>query len=162
MERLRRADSASFAELARMLDVDLDARDEHERWDVYRRALARPELEPQLLAATVSEPDGAVAVGVVFKMLERLDPDEAAPWIHAVPASYRDKAVSRARDLAILRAFVPPDAVAASEAVDTWSDWLQRRVVDETASRDVLTLLEAHGRTRRVRGRARSRLAAKP
>ncbi|MFS0698654.1 hypothetical protein AB6N24_01640 [Cellulomonas sp. 179-A 4D5 NHS] len=55
-----------------------------------------------------------------------------------------------------------PDAVAANGAVDTWSDWLQRRLVDDTDSRDVLTLLEAHGRTRRVRGRARHRLTATP
>lgn len=144
-----------------MLDVDVDARDEHQRWEVYQHALTRPGLEPQLLAATTREPDGAIAVGVVFEMLERLDPDETAPWIEAVPASHRDKVLNRARELVILRACVPPDAVAASEAADTWSDWLQRRLVDDTASRDVLTLLQTHGRTRRVRGRARSRLAAK-
>lgn len=162
MERLRRdADSASFTELARILDLNVDARDEHQRWDAYRQALTRPDLLQQLLAATTDEPDGAIAVGVVFEMLERLDPDEAAPWIEAVPAPHRDKVLNRAHDLAILRACVSPDAVAVSEAADTWSDWLQRRLVDDTASRDVLTLLETHGRTRRVRGRARSRLAAK-
>ncbi len=144
-----------------MLDVDVDARDEHQRWDVYRQALARPGLEPQLLATTANEPDGAIAVGVVFEMLERLDPDAAAPWIEAVPASHRDKVLTRAGDLAILRACVPPDAAASSDAVDSWSDWLQRRLVDDTASLGVLALLEVHGRTRRVRGRARSRLAAK-
>ena len=143
-----------------MLDIDVDARDEHQRWGVYRQALTRPDLVPQLLAATTDEPDGAIAVGVVFEMLERLDPDEAAPWIDAVPASHRDKVLDRARDLGVLRACVPPDSAASSDAVDSWSDWLQRRLVHDTASRDVLVLLEAHGRTRRVRGRARSRLAA--
>lgn len=156
----RDAGSAGLAELAHILDGDVEARDEHQRWDVCRQVLTRPGLEPQLLAATADEPDGAIAVGVVFEMLERLDPNEAAPWIEAVPASHRDKVLNRAGDLAILRACVPPDATAASDAVDSWSDWLQRRLVDDTASPDVLALLEVHGRTRRVRGRARSRLAA--
>lgn len=154
----RDAGSAGFAELARLLGVKVDARDEHQRWDAYQQALADPDLEEHLLAATADEPDGAIAVGVVFAMLERLDPDACGPWIRAVPASHRHLVVDRADDLAVLRAGTPSDAGVPGRDVDTWSDWLQRRLVDATASRDVLALLEARGRTRRVRGRARHRL----
>ncbi|MBB2924862.1 hypothetical protein [Cellulomonas cellasea] len=154
------ADGPAFAELVRLLGRDgtIDPRDEHERWAVYQAALARGDLLGPLLAATVAEPEPALAVGVAFAMLERLPAGEAEPWVRAVPEPEREKVRTRATDLAVLHGRTPADAAAAEREVAAWSDWLQWRLAAESHSAAVLTLLEAHGRTRRVRGLARERL----
>ncbi|WP_141372239.1 hypothetical protein [Cellulomonas cellasea] len=154
------ADGPALAELLRLVrrDGEIDPRDEHDRWAVYQAALARADVAGPLLAATVAEPEPALAVGVAFAMLERLPAVEAEPWVRAVPEPEREKVRARAGDLAVLRGRTPVDAGAAEPEVAAWSDWLQRRLAAESHSAAVLVLLEAHGRTRRVRGLARERL----
>lgn len=154
------AASPALAELVRLLgrDGETDLRDEHGRWAVYQAAPARADVAGPLLAATVAEPEPALAVGVAFAMLERLPAGEAEPWVRAVPEPEREKVRARAGDLAVLRGRTPVDAVAVEPEVAAWSDWLQRRLADESHSAAVLTLLAAHGRTRRVRGVARERV----
>ncbi|WP_454043329.1 hypothetical protein [Cellulosimicrobium sp. Marseille-Q8652] len=151
-------DGERLEELADALAMTGDAADEHWRWAVYRRATEVPALRTTLLRAVEVEPDAAVAVGVAWAVLER-DDAETARWVAAVPAPDRRRVESRAAEIAVLRGVRSLDTAPSAQDVNGWSDWLQRRVVTEVDGRRVLAALAEHGRTRRVRGAARERLA---
>jgi hypothetical protein len=153
--------SAAFAALAARVGRAGagDAADEHWRWEVYSAAIEEPRTWEALWEAVRVEPE--LGTVVVPPMLERVPTTEHAHWLAALPEEQRDFAAARASDVATLRALVGEDASAAARDVDAWSDWLQRRLASDTGSASVLAVLEAHARTRRVRGLARERLAGK-
>lgn len=135
-----------------------DPADEHWRWEVYAAAIEVPRTWEALHEAVRAEPE--LATAVVLPVVEKVPDGEAAHWLAALPEGERAFAEARARDVATLRSLVPEEAEVDADGVDGWSDWLQRRVARDTASAAVLAVLEAHARTRRVRGLARERLAA--
>ena len=157
------APGGPFARLAQalgMTDPAADVNDEHWRWQVYQKAIATPAHGELLLEATRAEPE--IPLPVVLEMLEHVTDADAARWVAALGDRGQDRAFAQARaaDMATSRRFAVADATTSESAVQTWSDWLQRRVAHHTESADVLRVLEAHGRTRRVRGAAREGLIA--
>lgn len=153
--------SAAFVALAEMVGRAGEGHpaDEHGRWEVYSVAIGEPRTWEALWAAVRFEPE--LGTAAVLPMLERVPTVEHAHWLAALPEDQRDFAAARASDVATLRSLVGEDASAAAGDVDAWSDWLQRRLASDTGSASVLAVLEAHARTRRVRGLARERLAGK-
>jgi hypothetical protein len=157
------APGGPFARLAQalgMTDPAADVNDEHWRWHVYQEAIASAAHWELLLEATEAEPE--IPLPVVLEMLERVADADAPRWVAALgdrdPA--RAFAQARAADMATSRRLAVTDATTSDAVVQGWSDWLQRRVAHHTESAEVLRVLEAHGRTRRVRGAAREGLIA--
>ena len=150
--------SGAFARLAGLVGMAGSVDDEHWRWRVYQAACDRPDARDLLLEATLAEPDGLLAVGIAYAMVEREGCDDAPSWVDAVPPPDRDRVAARAADVARLRTVQRPGTAASDDEVASWSDWLQRRVASTSASTDVLRALELEGRYRRIRGAARERL----
>lgn len=153
------ATDGPYAKLVAALDMSDpggDVQDEHVRWVVYQAAIESPEHWPLLLRALEAEP--MISLSVALLMLERVSDTEGTEWLAAIPADDLEYASARARDLATARTFLREDATADPTALNAWPDWVQRYVVERTQSEPLLTAMEQHGRTRRVRGVARERL----
>ncbi|UYQ65828.1 hypothetical protein [Streptomyces peucetius] len=133
-----------------------DAHDSHARWELYRAALATDTARAALLGAVRAEPDGALASGVVGEALERLPRTERETWIRSLAPEVRAFSERRARELCALEDLrsgaLAPGRVP--ELIDTWSDWLQLRIVTEAPDETVLRALAVSGRTKRIRRKA--------
>ncbi|MFF4382528.1 hypothetical protein [Kitasatospora sp. NPDC001547] len=140
--------------------------DEHVRFARYRRAFAEvaPEDAAGLAARVLTDPETSMASCAVCEYLDR----RAAELLTGpgFPAWHREMAGATAsdpfavrclRDWALLRAIVL-DEPWAEERLLTAGNRLQARLAEESAARQVLSLLAASGRTRRVRNIAASRL----
>ena len=145
--------SKPLDELARAIGLTGDARDEHWRWQVYETALHdHGTLAGLLMEAARSEPDSHLVVGLALRMVEHEPIDRAEAWIDLVPAFEQPKVRQRARDAELVRQVAAGQAAPTATEVDSWSDWLQRRLAHAASSPGVLDALERYGRTRRVRG----------
>lgn len=143
--------------IAQALGVDDEPRDwsdEHDRAELYSRAFPDRRLHDLLFAALGREPDGAVAIWALCGVVEHADPVDHPRWL-ALDAADLDR--TRLAQLQVLHAVLGGAAVDAAD-VESWPDWLQRRVVARVDRRDVLRLLGAHGRSKRVRRTAGDRL----
>lgn len=131
----------------------VDEEDEHERWWLYLRKLESGE---DLRGEVAVEPDRHVALSLVLKAFEIVPAADRRSWVDALPADNRDYAARRLAEFAVLEG-LDPDAVAEFH---DWTDWLQLRVAGSCAPGPLLEALARHGRTKRVRGLASSRLRA--
>ncbi|MEV5611816.1 hypothetical protein [Streptomyces sp. NPDC052225] len=133
-----------------------DSGDEHVRWSCYRTAMASPDAWATLKKDLEAEPDPAVASSAVLRMLERLPVDEHESWIRVLAFERgRDVAQRRSQDLRTLNS---PLEFEGELDPDEWSDWLQRRMVEQRTDPPLLDLLSRRGRTKRVRNAAAVRL----
>lgn len=133
--------------------------DEHWRWWVYSSAVEDPTTWSALLRLVSEEPDPHVAESVVLLMVERVDPTTATEWVDLLPAEHQGFPRARLRDV-VLRDHVLAGGHVAVDEVPGWTGWLQREVAGSSESQDVLSVLEASGATRRIRGLARERMIA--
>lgn len=137
------------------LDVPRDAvDDEHARWAIYEAAMHRPEARPALLRLVRLEPEHVLAETVVLRMLEEVDEADQGSWIEAQPVDGRGLTRWRAREVSVARSVAGTGADPDDLDVGQWSDWLQRRVAQDSGRLGVLDALAADGRTRRVRAMA--------
>ncbi|MEU9010540.1 hypothetical protein AB0D12_12265 [Streptomyces sp. NPDC048479] len=158
--------TAPLLELLRQLEAVLgrtavdDFTDDHVRWDLYQAATRAGEALPILFHAVFQERDGALASPVVVEVLEQLAPQERAAWVQALDPAVRDFPARRVQELKVLGAVDSGDFTTAEirRAIDTWSDWLQRRVIAASDDREVLRLFSELGRTKRIRNTALSSL----
>jgi len=143
-------------------DVPGDVADEHRRWHLYERAIvASAGLDP-LQRAVAGEPDRALATTVVLRMLERVPDGEQAGWIERLQPADRATAERRAGEIRTLRRAGEGELTAAEAAglIGTWSDWLQLRLAGQSTDPELLAILAALGRTRRIRNTATAVLKA--
>lgn len=134
--------------------VPADPGDEHQRWPLYQWAMCRPECHGRLMAAAAADP--VLVMPVVVQMLG-IDRDGRDRWV-ALARGEKDRAYAtrRAAEHAILD--VHGDVPGLGPAViPTWTDWLQRKLSEDSTVAAVLDLLARHGRTRRIRQTASSR-----
>lgn len=159
-----RSVSRLVAEMAHIVGVDdVDPANEHARWNVYSRAMNSSDLWGILREAVQLEPDSAVAMSVVLRMLERVSANERSSWVDALPAGKdHDFAERRAAEIHILETVGGKNSPSPSELRSSfdagWSTWLQLRLTESSVHDVVLTHLSEHGATKRVRAAARSRL----
>ena len=145
-----------LAALAALLDVDPAARDwcdEHDRAALYHRALAEPRTYDLLHTAVQAEPERSVAAWAVCGVIERGDPAGDARWLELDAATVDERRIELLLELRAVHAGAP----VAEADVHRWPDWMQRRLADGSGRADVLALLAAHGRSKRVRRRAGER-----
>lgn len=133
--------------------------DEHWRWWVYSSAVEDPTTWSALLRLVSEEPDPHVAESVVLLMVERVDPTTATEWVDLLPAEHQGLPRARLRDVVLRDRVLAGDHVAVDE-ISGWTRWLQREVAGSSESQEVLSVLEASGATRRIRGLARERMIA--
>ncbi|MEU8007331.1 hypothetical protein AB0B66_39740 [Catellatospora sp. NPDC049111] len=139
--------------------VPADPHDEHQRWPLYQRTMARPECHAQLMATVAADPDSVLVLAVVLQMLE-IDRDGRDHWV-ALARDEKDLAYAsrRAAEHAILDAYGDVPGLGPA-MIPTWTDWLQRTLSEVSTVPGVLELLAHHGRTKRIRRTASSRAGA--
>jgi hypothetical protein len=142
-----------LAQVVGRYEDDASFADGHDRWSLYRVAMATPAALPLLFEALSREPDGPLASGVVGDVLERVPGDGRERWVGILPPTVRDFSARRARDLGVLESLQQGavSAEAVDDLIDGWSDWLQGRAVRVTADQDVLRVVSQKGRTKRIR-----------
>lgn len=148
----------ALAALARRCGVDLpeDLDDEHRRCALYLAAEPHTDCRQELMAAVALEPDGNVGLGVVLRMLESEDVATREEWLTVLGAGEREYAARRAREMTVLEAHGDVPGLTA-ELLDSWSDWVQRRLAMVSTHSHVLEMIAEHGRTKRIRGTAAQR-----
>jgi hypothetical protein len=141
---------------------DLD--DEHERCRIFERAVQRRLGLDLVFRAIGLERDQSMAESVVTSVLEELPDSEHAAWIDQLAPDHRRYSQNRSAEIAIVRrarsAGYHAEELAAH--LDTWSDWVQRRLVLVVDDPQTLAVLARHGRTRKVRNAAAERLRHVP
>jgi hypothetical protein len=133
--------------------------DEHWRWWVYSSAVEDPTTWPVLLRLVSQEPDPHLAASVVLLMIERVDARSAMEWVDLLPTDFQSFPRARLRDVMVRDGVLAGRQVAVDD-VSGWTRWLQREVAGSSESLEVLSVLEASGATRRIRGLARERMIA--
>ncbi|GIG01083.1 hypothetical protein Cci01nite_61760 [Catellatospora citrea] len=139
--------------------VPADPADEHQRGRLYLLAMDRPECHGRLLAAAAADPVLMMTVVVAMLAVDREGRDR---WV-ALAREKTDRAYAsrRAAEHTILEACGDVPGLGP-ELLATWSDWLQRCLSEGSTVPAVLDLLARHGRTRRIRNTASSRIGAPP
>ena len=134
--------------------------DEHSRWGLYRNALADADQRAALLQVLRVDPNRPLVSAVVIRALELVSADERTVWLDVLPPGpQRDYAQRRAVELGLLEGLLE-DADSQVEEADAraWSPWLQVRLAEAAAGREVLAVLAEVGDTKRIRDQARQRL----
>ncbi|GAA1030665.1 MULTISPECIES: hypothetical protein [Amycolatopsis] len=168
-----RADLTALFEKAGLTDVEVDAAvaDEHVRSAAYRRVIAAAVApDPRELAAVlVRDPEPLTAKTAVVELVDHVagetaDPAEfrrraagiVAEADRLAPEKDREFVRQRVRDWEL---WLETENGRVPEAADlaSASDWMQRRLADFSASRQVLGLLAEHGRTKKIRSTAANR-----
>ncbi|MFD4656015.1 hypothetical protein ACFWP2_10330 [Kitasatospora sp. NPDC058444] len=140
--------------------------DEHVRFARYRRAFAEvaPEDAAGLAARVLTDPETSMASCAVCEYLNRraaellTEPDfpawhrELAGVVAGDPFSVR-----RLRDWALLRRIALGEPWEEEQLLAA-ENWLQERLAEESSAPALLDILAGHGRTRRTRNIAASRL----
>jgi hypothetical protein len=155
----------SLQELADLLgESSVDLEDEHERWRLYQLASEAPEVRPCLLRAVGAEPVPALASAAVVMLLERTEHRLRGQLIEILDPTVREFPEKRAKELGILESvrMAGDTAEVSAQEIDGWTDWLQTRVVESSASRGMLALLADRGRTKRIRRSAQQAQALLP
>jgi hypothetical protein len=139
---------------------------EHIRFHHYVHALSQvsDSDEKTLIAEVLTDPDHAMADAVILGHLDRraaaLGGGPAfTSWSQQLAPILRGRVLPerRLREWLLIKDI---DSGRAWNAADLFqaSDWLQRNLVERTASQQALTILAREGRTRRIRNAARSRM----
>lgn len=145
---------------------------EHRRFGRYLTALEAVAEggEVELVAAVLRDEDAAMAQSAVVRHIDRraaqlLADTRFTAWARTMTGVVAERAflVRRLREWALLGAITRGEPWAPG-ALTMASDWCQRTAVSDriAASHEALTLLAAHGRTRRVRNAAALRLSSRP
>ncbi|WP_146165571.1 hypothetical protein [Murinocardiopsis flavida] len=151
-------DRAAVVRLQRLVGVEgSDLGSDHGRWQVYRQAIERPEAFGLLHECVAGEDDPALASSVVVGVLGRVDRSERDAWVGALPPEFADFARRRAEEWGVLEDVLSGDypGERVEEDSPNWSDWLQLKIVEESADPRVLGHLTTGGRTKRIRRLAR-------
>ena len=169
---MRRADRDKLAELLATLgredDPDEVAIDEHQRYELYREALAgsTPNRERELMAIVLADPDTAMRDSAIVAHIDRsaaprTDIADFMQWYGSVRDLLDRSPFARRRgeDWLIVKEAESGDDMQNLD-VENWSDWLQRKLSEETPSLNVLRSLAESGRSRRIRSTAHRRLSA--
>ncbi|MFJ2193062.1 hypothetical protein ACIOJE_34830 [Kitasatospora sp. NPDC087861] len=153
--------------LSGMVGVEMSEamEDEHLRFQIYRRTLrdVKETEEEQVLGIIGRDSDATMGEAAVVE------------YVDAIGATETDYEAFRTKTRKILQA-VPEfdflarrvdewevalrsatDAERVLEAILGGTDWLQRKLANESVSRTVLAALATEGRTKRVRNGARER-----
>jgi hypothetical protein len=138
--------------------ADVDIADDHQRLDVYLRAVTVEACWERLLEAVRLEVDPNVSLTVVLRILEIAPEPDRDRWVSQLehPKS-RTYAERRRREMAILEDPALSDSLPDDPEV-TWSQWLQSGLAIKSTEAPVLRRLADHGTTKRVRRLARRRL----
>ncbi|MER8009496.1 hypothetical protein [Streptomyces sp. NPDC094149] len=141
---------------------------EHQRFAGYLRVLeaAAEEDESDLVSAVLRDQDQVMADSAVGRHLDRraaqlLTDPHFTRWAQAMAEGVGERGflTRRLREWSLLRSIVLREPWVVRDLIEA-SDWLQRMVTTTQTvnTPDVLGLLAARGRTRRVRNAARDRL----
>jgi hypothetical protein len=142
-------------------------RDEHARYQLYVEALSvvSPERERELIAAILRDPDLAMKTAAVVhhvdaKAASLPTAEQVSAWAKTILDLVGDYAFAGRRiEEWILFKKVLEDDVSELPALRDATDWLQRKVVEESRSQPALELLAEAGRTKRVRNMAKQQLS---
>lgn len=135
--------------------------DEHARLALYRAAIANSETE-RWLPVLLADPDVTMTNAVLVEVIDRrgasMSAVEFERWAAGLLTGSRARPFvqSRVGEWLIYNR-LGSDESAVSDLLKA-SDWLQRKVADESTSREVLVALADGGRTKRVRSSAGQRL----
>ncbi|WP_370935333.1 hypothetical protein [Amycolatopsis sp. cg13] len=173
-----RADLTALFEAAGLTDVEVDAAvaNEHVRSAAYRRVISASggADRRELAAVLVRDPEPLTAKTAVVELVDHLagetaDPAEflrrAAEIVEEAgrlaPAKDREFVRQRVRDWELWLETENGRVLDVAD-LESASDWMQRRLADFSASRQVLALLAEHGRTKRIRNTAASQKPTTP
>ena len=136
-------------------------RSEHGRWELYQQAAVSPQARELLRRAIPLEPVPAMASAVVVMLLERSDRGRRRELVGLLDPAVREFPERRVREIEILESIEGSNGALGAdvEAIETWSDWLQLKVVGVTRDERVLSVLAERGRTKKIRRLAREALA---
>ncbi|KZM76908.1 hypothetical protein A0J59_19365 [Cellulosimicrobium sp. I38E] len=126
---------------------------------MYSSAVEDPTTWTVLFRLVSQESDPHLAESVVLLMIERVDAGSAMEWVDLLPADFQGLPRARLRDVMVRDGVLAGRHVAVDD-VSGWTRWLQREVAGSSESQEVLSVLEASGATRRIRGLARERMIA--
>lgn len=138
---------------------------EHARFDGHLRALSTVSDadELTLIRSVLTDPDPGMAQSSVLRHIdakaERLDDIAYAQWRdHIAPAiESHELLLLRLTEWALLKSLLSDHPWQAADLTNA-SNWLQRKAAEHAPSPRALTTLAEHGRTKRVRGTAQTRL----
>jgi hypothetical protein len=140
---------------------------EHARFHGYIRALFQvaDANECDLVRTVLDDPDHAVAQSAVIRHIDRTaeqlgsDGDRYAQWHERIAPVIQGHELIRRRleEWSLFNAIIGENAWSTADLADA-SNWLQRKVAERAHSPQALATLTEHGRTKRVRATARSRL----
>lgn len=139
---------------------------EHTRFHDYVHALARvsDNDESMLLADVLADPDHAMAEAAILGHLDRRaaalgDGEAFNTWSQQLAVVLHGRVLPerRLREWSLIKDIDSEQAWNTADLVEA-SDWLQRHVVERTASQQALTILAGQGRSRRIRNAAHARL----
>ena len=121
-----------------------------------------PADDPALLAELLAEPDRLMAESVLTSLVDtragRLDSASFAAWAEPVlDAVGADGFVARRVQEWTLFKTIRSGAPVDRDALAAASNWLQRKVVEESGSAAAVTAMGEVGRTKRVRNEAKTR-----
>ncbi|MFJ4985822.1 hypothetical protein ACIP9H_18725 [Streptomyces sp. NPDC088732] len=117
-----------------------------------------PARLPELFDAVATEPDDAIALGIVLHALGHVPAADRPAWTDRLgTARARAYAARRARELGVLESPSLSAQLADPSVQDSWSDWLQLRLAASSQEPAVLHRLATTGRTKRIRRLASAR-----
>lgn len=148
----------TFGRACRETGEQADVLDEHARFKVYRVMVDDPRHHRLLIDCLTGEPDEALRTSALVLLAEAAPADMRAAISSAATATGRAFVDTRLSEIALLEHVVGgafDDTVQS--AVRHASNWLQRRVVEDSSNVPVLALLAEEGRTRKVRAAAARR-----
>ena len=141
----------------RAVEEPFDASDEHERFRLYKAALAEGDLVDEVIGAVTEEQDAALQEAMFVKLLETVPGGERQRVLSASTGS--PFLGRRASELDLLETLQAKPGLTATEeeAVTEGSDWLQRNLAERVLHAPTLEFLSRSGRTKRIRAAAAHR-----
>ncbi|MGQ0844385.1 MAG: hypothetical protein ACT4QF_09635 [Sporichthyaceae bacterium] len=143
---------------------DLDLSDEHDRYRLYRTAMAAHVPDTALQQAMVEDPDAVMVASVVMERLDAYDEAQHQPWLAVVHGrSTEDGCIRRSQEIAVARRAARgeldvTDVVRALGAAE-WSNMCLDRVSRASDDPRVLAALATEGPTSGIRESAELRHA---
>jgi hypothetical protein len=140
--------------------------DEHRRWTLYLEAFAvvPEEQERELLKAVLDDPDRPMRDSAVGTYVDNVattlsSRGQMSDWLSSIQdlLALSPFASRRAEEWLLVKdAEEGNDARVISE-LPSGSDWLQRKLSEESTSEEILSVLSTEGRTKRIRSTAEKR-----
>jgi hypothetical protein len=133
--------------------------DEHVRWQQYRHALSEAAAaeEMAVVSEVLADPDTAMASSVVVAHVDvraaaLLRESDYVAWASRISDAAKDHplVVQRVLEWSLYRE-ITIGLPWTAETLVAASDWLQRKVSEDSSSPEALAVLATSGRTRRIR-----------